>query len=117
VAQRGLDIEGISHVVNYDVPRQPEDYVHRIGRTARAGASGTAVTFMSAGDIALLKDIERLLGYPVERISLPEFDYEGGSVADQPAKPVAKVSRGSRMGTRKAHELTPDELRELLKVG
>jgi len=118
VAQRGLDIEGISHVVNYDVPRQPEDYVHRIGRTARAGASGTAVTFMSAGDIALLRDIERLLGYPVERISLPEFDYEGGTLADQPAKPVAKSNRtGSRMGSRKAGELTPEELRELLKVG
>jgi len=117
VAQRGLDIEGISHVVNYDVPRQPEDYVHRIGRTARAGASGTAVTFMSAGDIALLKDIERLLGYPVERISLPEYDYEGGTQADQPAKVVAKVSRGSRLGSRKAKELSADELRELLKVG
>jgi hypothetical protein len=72
---------------------------------------------MSAGDIALLKDIERLLGYPVERISLPDYDYEGGTQAEQPAKPVAKVNRGSRLGTRKAKELSADELRELLKVG
>ncbi|HUP89291.1 MAG TPA: DEAD/DEAH box helicase, partial [Longimicrobiales bacterium] len=62
VAQRGLDIEGISHVVNYDVPRNPEDYVHRIGRTGRAGAEGTAVTFMSGGELAAVKDIERAIG-------------------------------------------------------
>jgi ATP-dependent RNA helicase RhlE len=61
VAQRGLDIEGISHVVNYDVPRNPEDYVHRIGRTGRAGAEGTAVTFMTGGELALVNDIERVL--------------------------------------------------------
>src|SRR5690606_15598528 len=58
VAQRGLDIEGISHVVNYDVPRNPEDYVHRIGRTGRAGATGTAVTFVSAADAMQMRDID-----------------------------------------------------------
>ena len=118
VAQRGLDIEGISHVVNYDVPRQPEDYVHRIGRTARAGASGTAVTFMSAGDLMLMKDIERVLGYGVPRISLPDFDYEGGAMAETPARPAARSTRtGTRMGSRKAADLSPEELQELLKVG
>ena len=118
VAQRGLDIEGISHVVNYNVPRQPEDYVHRIGRTARAGASGSAVTFMSGGELAAMKDIERVLGYRVERISLPEYDYEGSTVDEQPARQVAKANRaGSRIGSRSAKDLSPEQLRELLKVG
>jgi ATP-dependent RNA helicase RhlE len=117
VAQRGLDIEGISHVVNYDVPRQPEDYVHRIGRTGRAGASGTAVTFMTAGEIASIKDIERVLGEPLPRLSLQEYDYSG-TPFDATAKPSARVNRGgSRMGSRKAQELSPAELEALLKVG
>src|ERR671919_72441 len=75
-AQRGLDIEGISHVVNYDVPRNPEDYVHRIGRTARAGASGTAVTFVSAGELGAMRGIELVLGERLPRISLEGFDYD-----------------------------------------
>ncbi len=118
VAQRGLDIEGISHVVNYDVPRNPEDYVHRIGRTGRAGANGTAVTFMSGGELALVADIERVLGRKLPRISLPGFDYGDGKPAEAVAKPEVKVTRtGGRMGSRKASELSPEELRELLKVG
>ena len=119
VAQRGLDIEGISHVVNYDVPRNPEDYVHRIGRTGRAGAEGTAVTFMSGGELAAVKDIERVIGSKLPRISLPGFDYEGG--VPDPAAAQARAGTtnrsGSRMGSRKAEELTPEQLRELLKVG
>ena len=119
VAQRGLDIEGISHVVNYDVPRNPEDYVHRIGRTGRAGAEGTAVTFMSGGELAAVKDIERVIGAKLPRISLPGFDYEGG--VPDPAAAQARTGTtnrsGSRMGSRKAEELTPEQLRELLKVG
>jgi ATP-dependent RNA helicase RhlE len=119
VAQRGLDIEGISHVVNYDVPRNPEDYVHRIGRTGRAGAEGTAVTFMTGGEMALINDIERVLGRKLPRVSLPGYDYGDGTEATE-TKPrqVAKVTRtGGRMGSRKASELSPEELRELLKVG
>ncbi|MBI3899500.1 MAG: DEAD/DEAH box helicase [Gammaproteobacteria bacterium] len=59
VAARGLDVNGISHVVNYDLPKNPEDYVHRIGRTGRAGASGIAISFASAEDRRQLRDIER----------------------------------------------------------
>ncbi|CAN5802216.1 hypothetical protein BH23GEM9_BH23GEM9_16680 [soil metagenome] len=117
VAQRGLDIEGISHVVNYDVPRDPEAYVHRVGRTGRAGASGTAVTFVSAGELAAMKDIERVIGYPLPRISLPDFDYEGGS---QPTETRAKtvVNRGGgRMGSKSADQLSPEELKQLLGTG
>jgi ATP-dependent RNA helicase RhlE len=79
IAQRGLDISGISHVINYDVPTQPEDYVHRIGRTGRAAATGDAYTFMSTDEIAMVRTIERLLGQPIPRISVPGYDF--GTVA------------------------------------
>ena len=117
VAQRGLDIEGISHVVNYDIPKDPEDYIHRIGRTGRAGASGTAYTFVTAADLGQLHAIERMLGYKLQRVSVPDFDYAGGT--NEPAKQIdAQVNRaGARMGTRNASELSPEQLRELLKVG
>ncbi len=119
VAQRGLDIEGISHVVNYDVPRNPEDYVHRIGRTARAGASGTAVTFVSAADLGAIRDIELLLGEKLPRLSLEGFDYDSAlRVPSQPTPAPAQVSRtGGRMGTRRSEDLSPEELKELLRVG
>jgi ATP-dependent RNA helicase RhlE len=117
VAQRGLDIEGISHVVNYDVPRDPEAYVHRAGRTGRAGASGTAVTFVSAGELAAMKDIERVIGYPLARISLPEFDYEGGGELLEAKPKVAANRGGGRMGSKRAQDLSPEQLKELLQVG
>ncbi len=79
IAQRGLDISGISHVINYDVPQQPEDYVHRIGRTGRALQTGDAYTFMSADEIAMVRTIERLIGQPIPRISVPGYDF--GTVA------------------------------------
>jgi ATP-dependent RNA helicase RhlE len=75
IAQRGLDISGITHVVNYDVPQQAEDYIHRIGRTGRAAKEGDAFTFMSPDEIAMVKSIERMLGEPIERISVPGFDF------------------------------------------
>jgi ATP-dependent RNA helicase RhlE len=65
VAARGLDIDDISHVINYDLPMEAETYVHRIGRTARAGADGDAISFCSAEDRPYLRGIERLLGNPV----------------------------------------------------
>jgi ATP-dependent RNA helicase RhlE len=79
IAQRGLDISGISHVINYDVPQQPEDYVHRIGRTGRAAATGDAFTFMSPDEIAMVRTIERTIGQPIPRISVPGYDF--GTVA------------------------------------
>lgn len=66
VAARGLDVDDITHVINYDLPMEAETYVHRIGRTARAGAEGDAISFCSAEERAYLKDIEKLLGKPVE---------------------------------------------------
>lgn len=79
IAQRGLDISGITHVVNYDVPQQAEDYVHRIGRTGRAAKEGDAFTFMSPDEIAMVRLIERVIGQEIPRISVPGYDF--GTVA------------------------------------
>jgi ATP-dependent RNA helicase RhlE len=79
IAQRGLDISGITHVINYDVPQQAEDYVHRIGRTGRAASEGDAFTFMSPDEIAMVRTIERIIGQEIPRISVPGFDF--GTVA------------------------------------
>jgi superfamily II DNA/RNA helicase len=76
VAARGLDVTDIDLVVNFDLPMQPEDYVHRIGRTGRAERSGKAVTLVSEFDHRRVRDIERLLGEPVERVTLDGFEYE-----------------------------------------
>lgn len=76
LASRGLDIEDISHVVNFDVPEQAEDYVHRIGRTARAQAEGDALTLVTPEDERDIAKIEHLLGYTLPRERLESFDYE-----------------------------------------
>ena len=75
IAQRGLDISGITHVINFDVPQQPEDYVHRIGRTGRAASTGDAYTFMSAEEIGTVRTIERVIGQEIPRVSVPGFDF------------------------------------------
>jgi ATP-dependent RNA helicase RhlE len=75
IAQRGLDISGITHVINYDVPQQAEDYVHRIGRTGRAAKEGDAFTFMAPDEIAMVRTIERVIGQEIPRISVPGFDF------------------------------------------
>jgi ATP-dependent RNA helicase RhlE len=72
IVARGIDVDSISHVINYDLPSQAQDYVHRIGRTARAGASGTAISFLAAEQAAELRDIEVMLGQ-----TLPCRDLEG----------------------------------------
>ena len=70
IAARGIDVDGISHVVNFDLPNVPETYVHRIGRTARAGADGVAISLIAGGEeMGYLRDIERLI-----RIALPRED-------------------------------------------
>jgi ATP-dependent RNA helicase RhlE len=74
VAARGIDVEGISHVVNFDVPFSPDDYIHRGGRTARAGAVGELITFVSPADEERLRDIEKAIGTILPRVVLPGFD-------------------------------------------
>jgi superfamily II DNA/RNA helicase len=68
VAARGLDIKGVSHVFNYDAPWHPDDYVHRIGRTGRAGAKGKAFTFVTKADAEAIDNIEKLIGYKIDRV-------------------------------------------------
>lgn len=77
VISRGIDIVGISLVVNYDVPQDPEDYVHRVGRTARADSTGTAITFVNVKDQRRFANIEHLVGYEVPKMPLPEGFSEG----------------------------------------
>ena len=75
IAARGIDIVGLSHVLNFDVPGGPEDYVHRIGRTARAEALGDALTLVSPDEESSLREIEQGLRARIERVTLPNFDY------------------------------------------
>src|SRR3954451_17430053 len=75
IASRGLDIAGVSHVINYDVPEHPEDYVHRIGRTGRAQNVGDAFTLTSGGELPALQAIERFIGQKIPRLKLENFSY------------------------------------------
>jgi ATP-dependent RNA helicase RhlE len=75
IAARGIDVEGISHVVNYDFPRHPEDYVHRIGRTGRAQAIGIALSFATPEDRSVLHSLERFIGRGIIRKRADGFDY------------------------------------------
>jgi ATP-dependent RNA helicase RhlE len=82
IAARGLDIQDVSHVINYDVPQHPEDYVHRIGRTGRAQATGDAFTIMVAEDRSHIAAIERFIGRRIERVKLDKFSYNYTALFD-----------------------------------
>ena len=75
IAARGIDVEALSHVVNFDVPAMAEDYIHRVGRTGRAELTGDAFTFVSPDEESDLRQIERAVGKPLPRVTLPDFDY------------------------------------------
>lgn len=82
VAARGLDVTGVTHVINYSVPDSPEDYVHRIGRTGRAEKEGDAFTILSADELPAAQAVERLIGQTVERRRLPDFPYQYTTMLD-----------------------------------
>jgi superfamily II DNA/RNA helicase len=86
VAARGLDVSGVTHVINYMVPENPEDYVHRIGRTGRAQKEGDAFTLFSAEEIPFVQSIERLIGQTIERKKLENFNYKYTTVLDNEDK-------------------------------
>lgn len=108
VAARGLDVDGVTHVFNYDIPEDVESYIHRIGRTGRAGGSGLAITFVAAKDEKHLEEIEKTLGAPIQRqiIEQPMIKHvdENGKPVQKPAPKPKKTGeyrqRDSREGSR-----------------
>ncbi len=100
IAARGIDVDSISHVINYDVPAAPEDYVHRIGRTGRAGLKGRAITLVTPVDETSMRAIERLTGQAVERVVLPAFGGEKATATATANKPFSAARRPSAVGRR-----------------
>jgi ATP-dependent RNA helicase RhlE len=105
IAARGLDIAGVSHVINYDVPENPEDYVHRIGRTGRAQNTGDAFTLVTEDNVRDARSIERFIGTPIERKKIEGFPYIYSALFDEKAqaeassaqaKPASRLHRGAR---------------------
>ncbi len=102
IAARGIDVEGLSHVVNFDVPNVPDDYIHRVGRTARAGATGMAFTFVSPDEMNELRAIERAVAKVLPRKTLDGFDYQPRT-AEKLEIPLAErlaAMRSQRSGER-----------------
>ena len=101
IAARGIDIEALGHVMNFDVPQVPEDYIHRVGRTARAELSGDAFTFVAPEEEKELRDIERAIGKRLPRVLLPDFDY---TAKEETALEVPLAERIAAIRARKAEE-------------
>jgi len=99
VAARGIDIESVSHVINYDIPEAPEDYVHRIGRTGRAGSTGRAITLFTIAEEHSMKAIEKLTGQKVDRVLHPEF---GGHIIAAATKNAQSPRRFRSFGSRRS---------------
>ena len=98
VAARGLDIRGISHVINFDLPMVAEDYIHRIGRTGRAGAEGTAISLVGPEDWARLGGIERLTGQALERGLVPGLEPRTPEPAARHGRKAGRGKPGGRHG-------------------
>jgi ATP-dependent RNA helicase RhlE len=103
IAARGLDIAGVTHVMNYDIPLHPEDYVHRIGRTGRAEQAGDAFTLVTAEELKAMTDIEKFINQKVPRLRLDGFNYVYTALFDEGKKPLRPVkgfrtSRGYSFG-------------------
>jgi len=97
IAARGLDIADVSHVINYDVPQHPEDYIHRIGRTGRMEATGDAFTLMVAEDGRHVQAIERFIGQKIPRVKLQNFDYRYTALFEEgkPGRPAGSPPRNT----------------------
>ena len=89
IAARGIDVEELGHVVNFDVPQAPDDYIHRVGRTGRAEATGDAFTFVAPDEESDLRDIEKAIGRRLPRVTVPDFDYTAVP-ADRFEVPIAQ---------------------------
>jgi ATP-dependent RNA helicase RhlE len=115
IAARGIDVEALSHVVNFDVPNVPDDYIHRVGRTARADLTGDAFTFVAPQEEGELRAIERAIGKALPRVTLPGFDYAkrpaeklevpiGERIAGIRARKADERARARANAARRAHE-------------
>ena len=100
VAARGLDVKGVSHVINFDVPWQPDDYIHRIGRTGRAGMKGIAITLATREDAEAIDRIEKLIGHKIPR--------SGGSEKQPEAPKAEKPAKAEKRSSRAAAEPKPE---------
>ena len=98
VAGRGLDIESVSHVFNFDVPGSPDDYIHRVGRTGRAGRQGRAITLVTPRDRPLLKQIEAHLGFSLQRENGADIEPDGPAGRARPARKKAGEGAKRRTG-------------------
>jgi superfamily II DNA/RNA helicase len=87
VAARGIDVQSISHIINFDLPQCPEDYIHRIGRTGRAGAKGTALSFATGRDRSLVNEIEKFVGYKIETAEIAGLEPSGKAYTESPKQP------------------------------
>ena len=122
IVARGIDVEALEHVVNFDVPHQPEDYIHRVGRTARAEAVGEAYTLVSPEEESDLRQIERAVGKPIKRVTLQGFDYAmrpaerfevpiGERIKEIRARKAADRERAKAKADAKAARIAADEAR------
>ena len=105
IAARGIDVTALGHVINFDVPMQPEDYIHRVGRTARAELTGTAFTLVSSDEEGDLRAIEKAIGRRLPRVTVPDFDYDARAPAERLEVPHAQ--RIAEIRARKADERDP----------
>ena len=104
IAARGIDVSGVSHVINFEIPNVPEQYVHRIGRTARAGAEGVAISFVAPDEKAYLRDIERVTRTRAEPVKLPEGFTEMVRNLPKPAAPPRNTGGRGRDPQRQREE-------------
>ena len=114
IAARGIDVTALGHVINFDVPAVPEDYIHRVGRTARAELTGSAFTLASPEDDASIRDIERAINKRLQRVTVPDFDYTAR------AEQKLEVPRGERIAeirARKADERQRAQANALRRSG
>ncbi|EQD75767.1 ATP-dependent RNA helicase rhlE [mine drainage metagenome] len=103
IAARGIDISELPVVVNYELPNVPEDYVHRIGRTGRAGSTGRAVSLVCSEEMGYLRDIERLIGRGIERVLIPGFETPARAEATAPAPTRRHAQPGRARGNQANH--------------
>jgi ATP-dependent RNA helicase RhlE len=113
IAARGIDVEALSHVINFDVPAAPEDYIHRVGRTGRAELTGEAFTFVAPDEEADIKAIERAVHKTLPRVTLPDFDY----TASAPQLEVPRAQRIAEIRRRKAQERERSKANEARRGG